>query len=524
MAEPTADDLAVIIPTRERWDILARTLASLSNQTVSGFETIVVVDGTDQDPPPLEATTVLVKRRAGPAAARNAGARATTREIVMYLGDDTIPASDLVERHLAAHRRHPESQAAVVGFVDWHDSVAANRINSWLDWSGTQFWFSSLARDGEQEVSHWHFYTSNVSLKRELLLEGGGFDEDFPFAAFEDIECALRLSHLGLRLYYEPGAVCHHLHGYDWPGLERRFASMALSERLMVEMHPDVAPGCLNRMKEATTRPALPLERWADVVPARMKRLGALVRHQANRHYHRRLAPTYLAAWDRAAELCELRRYLDEGFDSARLVYGSERPGDAAPSRSGPDGEDRDEARLFDLAREALTGSAGEALTLLERHLPPRSKVLDFGCGIGTVGLGLAGSGHAARFADQPGPPLDYLRWRLAERGARLPVYALGVDALPADSDAAVCLEASGPGRDPVGILRQLEELAPTVVLGLDAGPDGGGRQSESPAPDTGTSRVVDRQVLAGGRLLLFYRRTGEPSPSRSAPLPSPGR
>jgi GT2 family glycosyltransferase len=299
MAEFAAADLAVVIPTRERWDILARTLDSLAQQSESGFETIVVVDGTDQDPPALDASRVLVKPHAGPAAARNLGARATERSLVMFLGDDTIPAPDLVERHLAAHRRHPEREAAVVGFVDWHSEVASNRINRWLEWSGTQSWYGSLAPEGEQEVSFWYFYTSNLSLKRELLLEVSGFDEDFPHAAFEDLECGLRLSRAGLRMFYEPAAICHHLHNYDWPGLKRRFASMAISERLMVEKHPELEPGCLARMKAAEHGRALPLEGLVDIVPRRWTRLDRFVRRHADRRYHRRLAPTYLDAWDR---------------------------------------------------------------------------------------------------------------------------------------------------------------------------------------------------------------------------------
>jgi GT2 family glycosyltransferase len=307
MAEFTAADLAVVIPTRERWDILARTLDSLAQQSVSGFETIVVVDGTDQEPPPLDASRLMLNERAGPAAARNLGAKATERSLIMFLGDDTIPAANLVERHLAAHCRHPEREAAVVGFVDWHPEVASNRINRWLEWSGTQSWYGSLAREGEQEVSFWYFYTSNVSLKRELLLAVNGFDEDFLYAAFEDLECGLRLSRRGLRMYYEPAAICHHLHDYDWPGLKRRFATMAISERLMVHKHPELEAGCLTRMKAAEVGRALPLEGLVDVVPRRWKRLDRFVRRHANRRYHRRLAPTYLDAWDRAAELSELR-------------------------------------------------------------------------------------------------------------------------------------------------------------------------------------------------------------------------
>lgn len=507
MAEWNATDLAVVIPTRERWDILGLTLSALSCQSVSGFETIVVVDGTDQDVPSLEAGSVLVKPRAGPAAARNAGARSTGRSIVVFIGDDTIPAPDLIERHLATHRRHPEREAAAVGFVGWHDSVARNRINAWLEWSGTQSWYASLAPHGEQEVSHWHLYTSNVSLKRDFLVEAGGFDEDFPYAAFEDLECGLRLSRLGLRLYYEPAAICRHLHEYDSAALERRFTSMAVSERLMVEKHPDVTAGCLNRMREAIARPALPMERFADVVPARSKRFRQLVRRQADRHYHRRLAPGYIAAWDRAAELCELRRYLGERYDSARLVYGSNLEGGGATASSAPYSDEQEEDRLFDLARRALAGGSGAARPHLSKHLTPGSRVLDFGCGIGSEGLHLAEAGFSVSFADEAGLPLTYLRWRLAERGLPLPVYDLGLDALPPDLDAAFCLDASGPGRDPIKILRELEELAPLVVLGLDAGSPGFASEGDTLAAGTSASRLVARHVLPGESTLLVYRR-----------------
>lgn len=495
MAELTGADLAVVIPTRDRWDILELTLSSLSGQTVSGFETIVVVDGTDQDVPPLKADAVVVKRRGGPASARNAGARATQRSLVMFLGDDTIPEPDLVERHLATHGRHPEREAAAVGFVAWHDSVARNKINAWLDWSGTQFWYTSLAPEGEQEVSHWYFYTSNVSLKRELLLQCGGFDEDFPFAAFEDIECALRLSDLGLRLYYEPGAICRHLHAYDWPGLERRFASMALSERLMVEMHPEVAPGCLNRMKESTTRPALPLERFVDTVPTRLKPLGKLVRHQANRHYHRRLAPGYIAAWNRAAELCELRRYLAERYDSARLVYGSDPVEEQTTADSAPGADDG----LFALAREALAGESDLVHSLLQRHLPHHSRVLNYRCGIGSEGLRLTAAGLSVQFADHPGAPLDYLKWRLAERQLGMPVYELGEDSLPRDFDAAFCLDSTGQGSDPLQVLNDLEELAPIIAIAV--------HDESARSVGTNSSRLVARHALPGGSLLCVYRR-----------------
>src|SRR6266542_2248214 len=115
-------DMAVVIPTRERWNILTRTLDALRSQSVRGFEILVVVDGTDQRPPEL-GTHTIVKEHGGPGAARNLGARSTERPLLMFLGDDMIPTRRLIELHLARHRANPEPQVAVLGHVDWHPDV-----------------------------------------------------------------------------------------------------------------------------------------------------------------------------------------------------------------------------------------------------------------------------------------------------------------------------------------------------------------------------------------------------------------
>jgi glycosyltransferase involved in cell wall biosynthesis len=69
-----ASDLTVVIPTRDRQTILLRTLEALEHQTVSGFEVIVVQDGTDQQPFHSPGVTSIVKEHGGPGAAPNAGA------------------------------------------------------------------------------------------------------------------------------------------------------------------------------------------------------------------------------------------------------------------------------------------------------------------------------------------------------------------------------------------------------------------------------------------------------------------
>jgi len=309
MADPRPGDLCVIIPTRQRWDILQRTLAALRRQTVEGFEVVVVVDGEDQTPPALDAR-VLVKPRGGPGAARNHAARTTERPLILLLGDDMIPQPQTVERHLSSHAAHPEPEVAVLGHVEWHPEVRRSRLNRWMDWSDTQFDYSKLRRMGGQDVGFGRFFSCNVSLKRGFFLDAGGFDEDFTFY-YEDLDCGWRLSRRGMRLLYQPDAVVDHLHAYDWQRVRRRFQGVAEGERLMAAKHEWFDPHFLLRVRSARARgrvlPIWPLivDPVEDALGDRRPGLRARLRDRANIVYYRRLAKPYEQAWEAAGRRLE---------------------------------------------------------------------------------------------------------------------------------------------------------------------------------------------------------------------------
>jgi GT2 family glycosyltransferase len=210
--EPQPANLAVVIPTRSRWDILRRTLAALAAQTVSGFEVVVVVDGTDQlVPDDLPATKVVTQRQAGPAAARNHGVSLTDRELILFLGDDMIPRRACVAAHHATHAARPEPAVVALGHVDWHPRVAWRPENRWLDRSGTQFDYVNMRDQAGEDVGFGRFYSCNVSLRKALFDQVGGFDEDFIFY-YEDLDMGWRLGQAGMRLLYTPAARTQHLH------------------------------------------------------------------------------------------------------------------------------------------------------------------------------------------------------------------------------------------------------------------------------------------------------------------------
>jgi GT2 family glycosyltransferase len=297
----TAGDLSIVIPTRDRWDTLQLTLAALEAQTVRGFEIIVVVDGTDQAVPELPGVRVLRQEHAGPAAARNRGVDASDRQLILFMGDDMVPTAGFVARHLARHHHEPDCEVAVLGRIEWHSSVPRDRIHRWLDWSGALFDYRVLEEQRTTDACWPRFYSSNVSMKRDLFLAAGGFDPDFRFD-YEDLDFGWRLGRLGLRLLYEPAAAVRHLHPYDWSAVERRYVSRAGAERLMMSKHDWFRPWFHRHIEAAVGQPpsSASWTRVVDWIPARAGRLRRAAERRANRHYLQRLAPSFLAAWEKA--------------------------------------------------------------------------------------------------------------------------------------------------------------------------------------------------------------------------------
>lgn len=459
-------DLTVVIPTRDRWPILRRTLHALGEQTVRGFRILVVVDGTDQQVPVDLGVDVLSKPHGGPGAARNAGVAAASTDLVLLLGDDMVAAPGLVEEHLAAHARSPAATTAVLGHVRWHPEVAGDRLARWLDWSGHQFDFASV-RDGRPGFGH--FYSCNVSLHRSALLDVGGFDEDFVYY-YEDLDLGRRLHDAGVELRYAPDAVALHLHRYSWAAVERRFAGIARGERLMAAKHDWFVPWFRQRVEWAGAA-AAESAGWgrveAALPPATPERVRREVRRRADTAYLQRLAPAFLAAWDGERDLDDLRRYLGDDYDADRLVQHARLVDEeeaAAPDET--TFYRTSTAYLYDLTAFAMSGTKAPYLEAVRAVVPAGARLLDVGCGIGSDGLRLLEQGYRVEFADFDNPSTAYLRWRLADRGLRAPVHDVEAE-LPSGFDLAYAWDVVEHVDDPVAFLRRLESRAALVAVNL---------------------------------------------------------
>jgi len=213
--------LSVLIPTKDRAPVLARTLASLGEQQDfdGGFEIVVADNGSTDDTPAIlrlakaemHSMTAVTEPSGGPASARNAAAAAARGEVLMLLGDDTAPAApDLLAQHASLHRTHPSADFACLGRIEWSPEAPVTDFMRWLDRRGPQFHYWEIG-PGRVDPANY-FYSSHLSLKRSVFTVVGGFDKRFPFAAVEDTDLGTRLAHHGVVLEYHPELLVWHDH------------------------------------------------------------------------------------------------------------------------------------------------------------------------------------------------------------------------------------------------------------------------------------------------------------------------
>jgi SAM-dependent methyltransferase len=173
-------------------------------------------------------------------------------------------------------------------------------------------------------------------------------------------------------------------------------------------------------------------------------------------------------AIDPERELAELKEYLGDSYDHARL----ERYEQAVDEELAQVGDEQalyrsSQMYLYNLTAFAMTGTKEPYLADLIDLVPEGARILDYGCGIGSDGLRLLEAGYQVGFADFANPSTEYLRWRLDKRGLEAPIYDLDTAPPEGGWDAAYSFDVIEHVDDPFAFLGRLEELAKLVVVNL---------------------------------------------------------
>jgi len=239
--------LTVVIPTYNRKDILKKCLKALFTQTYpySNYEVIVIDDGSTDGTRKMVKTMIndspcklryFKQENKGPAAARNVGIRKSEGEIILFIGDDIVVKYTFIEEHIKFHKEHRE-KIAVLGFTKWPPDLKVTSFMDFITERGCQFGYSLI--EDYKNVPYQFFYTSNISLPKEVVLEIGMFDNDFPFGAMEDIEFGYRLMKNNYRMIYNPEAKAYHYHPTSLKMFSRRQFQVGCSALIFSKKHPE---------------------------------------------------------------------------------------------------------------------------------------------------------------------------------------------------------------------------------------------------------------------------------------------
>ena len=180
--------LSVVVTTYEHAAYLGEALASVRRGQPPVHEVVVVDDGSTDRPDLVVAShpgvRLLRQDNRGLSAARNAGLRASTGEYVLFLDADDVLVPGGLQASLEAARAHPE--AAIVYGAHVRTGPDGRTV--------TQTVYVPV----DDDDAHGQFLRGNpvgmhasALLRRETVVDAGGFDETLPAA--EDYDLYLRL-------------------------------------------------------------------------------------------------------------------------------------------------------------------------------------------------------------------------------------------------------------------------------------------------------------------------------------------
>jgi GT2 family glycosyltransferase len=200
----TPAPVSAVIPTYRRGRVLIETLQSLARLPVPPAE-IIVVDQTERHD---RATEDWLTEQANHGAVRwirttppsipramNLGLLAATQGVVLFLDDDVCPEAALVEAHAEAHDQGRHFIIAGRVLQPWHSQGSP---------------LTGLAGTNPGPVDE--FIGCNFSVRREVAISLGGFDERFVQVAYRfEAEFAARVRRVGGTIWFDPRAGIRHL-------------------------------------------------------------------------------------------------------------------------------------------------------------------------------------------------------------------------------------------------------------------------------------------------------------------------
>lgn len=230
--------VSVIIPAYNAQETIAQAIeAVLAQDFIQPFELIIVDDGS-LDPTPgiiarYPAVRYIRQENAGPASARNHGAREARGRVLIFTDADCCPGPSWITKLMRGFLHNG------VGVVAGSYGIANPR--------------SLLARLIHAEIMFRHhklmpeyiraFGSYNFAISKKLFMEVGGFNDRYRRASGEDNDLSYKIVARGELIYFCKDATVDHYHQEDLLGYLREQYRHGVWRMVMYRDHPHMAAG-----------------------------------------------------------------------------------------------------------------------------------------------------------------------------------------------------------------------------------------------------------------------------------------
>jgi len=140
-------------------------------------------------------------------AARNQAAQKTEADILLFLDDDVDPEPGLVKAHMENYQ--DPTIHAVAGFYLEPGESETSQPKDGIGWRPLTL-LEKYPASHSQRVDSPLWPSCNGSIRREVFLKLGGFDENYRHTLLDDTDLAVRMQKAGYRCVHDPKARLFH--------------------------------------------------------------------------------------------------------------------------------------------------------------------------------------------------------------------------------------------------------------------------------------------------------------------------
>lgn len=231
--------LSLIIPVYNRPNEVEELLDSLTQQSETNFEVVIVEDGSKETcqhvieafKDKLDVSYFYIPN-GGPGNARNYGAKQSKGDYLIVLDSDCILPPGYIQ---SVNKELKETGADAFGGPD-KASDSFTDVQKAINYSMTSFFTTGGIRGGKKKMDKFYPRSFNMGIRKSTYEALDGFS---PMRFGEDIDFSIRLFKNGYKVCLFPSAWVYHKRRTDWRKFFRQVYNSGIARINLYKKYPD---------------------------------------------------------------------------------------------------------------------------------------------------------------------------------------------------------------------------------------------------------------------------------------------